>query len=98
MLQLNANIEQTKNKTADVPTHQKARSNLALNTVNCLLINHLKSYEYDYSLSVFMPECGINLNEVYSLEDILQILKISPESRLHAELVRTEDLATSPAR
>jgi hypothetical protein len=41
-----------------------SKSNLALNTVNCLILNHLKSNEYDYSLSVFMPECGIGINEV----------------------------------
>jgi hypothetical protein len=43
----------------------KSRSNLALNTVNSLIINHLKASGYEYSLSVFMPECGLNLNEVY---------------------------------
>jgi len=41
-----------------------SKSNLALNTVNCLILNHLKSNEYDYTLSVFMPECGIGINEV----------------------------------
>ncbi len=34
-----------------------------------------------------MPECGIGLNEVYSLTDILHILKVSPESKLYNELV-----------
>ena len=64
-LELNSNIEQTSNKHSSVTISQKSRSNLALNTINCLLINHLKSNEYDYTLSVFMPECGINLNEVF---------------------------------
>lgn len=86
-LELNPNIEQMKNKNAIVSVNQKTRSNLALNTINCLLINHLKSNEYDYTLSVFMPECGINLNEVYSLTDILHVLKISNESKLYNDLV-----------
>lgn len=86
-LELNPNIEQIKNKNAIVSINQKTRSNLALNTINCLFINHLKSNEYDYTLSVFMPECGINLNEVYSLTDILHVLKISNESKLYNELV-----------
>ena len=33
-----------------------------------------------------MPECGIGLNEVYSLSDILHILKVSPESKLYNEI------------
>ena len=59
-LEMNSNIEQTNNKNGLVTVNQKPRSNLALNTINCLLIDHLKSNEYDYTLSVFMPECGIN--------------------------------------
>lgn len=79
---MNSNFEQNKNKA-----FLNQKSNLALNTINCLIINHLKSTEYDYTLSVFMPECGIGLNEVYSLTDILHILKVSPESKLYNELV-----------
>lgn len=63
-LEMNTNIEQRSHKNGSVTVNQKTRSNLALNTINCLLIDHLKSNEYDYTLSVFMPECGINLNEV----------------------------------
>ena len=59
---MNPSLEQNKNKPFLNQNNQK--SNLALNTINCLIINHLKSSEYDYALSVFMPECGIGLNEV----------------------------------
>ena len=61
MLEFNSNFAEIKH----VPlTDAKSRSNLALNTVNSLIINHLKASNYEYSLSVFMPECGLNLNEV----------------------------------
>ena len=50
-----------------------SKSNLALNTVNCLILNHFKTNEYDYTLSVFMPECGMGINEV--LIFFLQFLK-----------------------
>lgn len=88
-LEMNSNIEQTNNKNGLVTVNQKPRSNLALNTINCLLIDHLRSNEYDYTLSVFMPESGINLNEVYALTDILHVLKISTESKLYSELTNS---------
>lgn len=46
------------------PRQPFSKSNLALNTINSLVIDHLKNNEFDYTLSVFMPECGLNLNDV----------------------------------
>lgn len=89
VLELNPNSElMVRNKTTDMTINQNLKSNLALNTINSLVINHLKASEYDYTLSVFMPECGIGLNDAYSLTDVLHILKVSPESKLYDELVR----------
>lgn len=89
VLELNPNSELVvRNKTTDMTINQNLKSNLALNTINSLVINHLKASEYDYTLSVFMPECGIGLNDAYSLTDVLHILKVSPESKLYEELVR----------
>lgn len=89
VLELNPNSELVvRNKTTDMTINQNLKSNLALNTINSLVINHLKASEYDYTLSVFMPECGIGLNDAYSLTDVLHILKVSPESKLYDELVR----------
>lgn len=90
VLELNPNIDQIKTRAIEQSQLHKSRSNLALSTINCLLINHLKSHEYDYTLSVFMPECGINLNDVYSLEDILHILKISDKSKLYSDLINSQ--------
>jgi len=78
-LELNANIEQTRAK-------QQGRSNLALTTINCLLVDHLRANEYDYTLSVFMAECGMGAAEVYGLDDVLHVLKVSRQSRLYAEV------------
>jgi hypothetical protein len=77
-----------KTSNANKLTKTQSKSNLALNTLNCLFLNHLRANSYDYTLSVFMPECGISLNEIYSLEDILHILKVSPQSKLYKELVK----------
>ncbi|RNA34647.1 Oral-facial-digital syndrome 1 [Brachionus plicatilis] len=94
VLELNPNIDQIKSRATQESQIHKSRSNLALSTINCLLINHLKAQEYDYTLSVFMPECGINLNDVYSLEDILHILKISDKSKLYLELINNQAIKT----
>lgn len=115
-LELNTNIERVKSKASEV-SKSRAKSNLALNTINSLIIDHLKTNEYDYTLSVFMPECGINLNEVveilsfktvyfnarvyfiykikvYSLNDILHVLKVSPSSKLYDEIESSSVIKT----
>lgn len=83
-------MDQIRIKANENGISQKSKSNLALNTINSLIIDHLKTNEYDYSLSVFMPESGLNLNEVYSLNDILHIIKVSPESKLYEKLNNSE--------
>lgn len=65
VFELNPGIEQIRAKANEFSSSRQAlKSNLALNTINCLIIDHLKTNEFDYTLSVFMPECGININEV----------------------------------
>ncbi|XP_071087018.1 centriole and centriolar satellite protein OFD1-like [Haliotis cracherodii] len=53
---------------------------------NSLVADHFKACQYDYSLSVFLPESGLSQDKVFSMPDILQLLHISPQSRLHARL------------
>lgn len=92
ILELNSNTNQIlpRNLAKDslsIVENKKQRSNLALNTINSLILNHLKTHEYEYTLSVFMPECGIQINDAYTLNDIFQILKISNESKIYKDLV-----------
>ncbi|KAL4230641.1 oxidative DNA demethylase [Mactra antiquata] len=53
---------------------------------NSLVADHLSSCKYDYTYSVFLPECGIDKSKMLSNEDILQLLKISPQSRLFKKM------------
>lgn len=53
---------------------------------NSLVADHLHSCKYDYTYSVFLPECGIDKAKMLSNEDILQLLKISPQSRLFKKM------------
>jgi len=75
VLELNSNVKQNIN-----------RSSLALTTINCLIADHLRTNEYDYTLSVFLPECGMSPNDVYGLEDILHVLKVSRDSCLYRQV------------
>ncbi|GAA6111794.1 oral-facial-digital syndrome 1 protein homolog isoform X1 [Tachysurus ichikawai] len=65
---------------------EKSQS-LSLLASNSLVIRHLQSSGYDYTLSVFYPECGISKEKVFSTKDILQLLRISPQSPAYRHLV-----------
>ncbi|XP_058246991.1 centriole and centriolar satellite protein ofd1 isoform X2 [Hemibagrus wyckioides] len=68
-------------------TSSEKSQSLSLLASNSLVIQHLQSSGYEYTLSVFYPECGISKEKVFSTKDILQLLRISPESRLYKHLV-----------
>uniref|UniRef100_A0A8B9GNU9 OFD1 centriole and centriolar satellite protein n=1 Tax=Astyanax mexicanus TaxID=7994 RepID=A0A8B9GNU9_ASTMX len=56
---------------------------------NSLVIDHLHRCGYEYTLSVFYPECGLSKDKVFSTRDLLQLLKISPQSPLYTSVVIT---------
>ncbi|XP_060731597.1 centriole and centriolar satellite protein ofd1 isoform X1 [Tachysurus vachellii] len=68
---------------------EKSQS-LSLLASNSLVIHHLQSSGYEYTLSVFYPECGISKEKVFSTKDILQLLRISPQSPAYRHVV-TDD-------
>ncbi|XP_071124369.1 centriole and centriolar satellite protein OFD1-like [Mytilus edulis] len=54
---------------------------------NSLVADHLRSCQYDYSFSVFLPESRTAKDKIFPTEDILQLLGISPSSRLFKKMV-----------
>ncbi|XP_052004431.1 centriole and centriolar satellite protein ofd1 isoform X2 [Xyrauchen texanus] len=54
---------------------------------NSVVIDHLRSVGYDYTLSVFYPESGMNKDKVLSTRDLLQLIKISPHLPLYKALI-----------
>ncbi|KAK2904646.1 hypothetical protein Q8A67_006445 [Cirrhinus molitorella] len=54
---------------------------------NSVIVNHLRSAGYDYTLSVFFPECGMSKDKVLSARELLQLMKISPHTPLYKSLV-----------
>ncbi|XP_052421058.1 centriole and centriolar satellite protein ofd1 isoform X2 [Carassius gibelio] len=53
---------------------------------NSVIIHHLRSVGCDYTLSVFLPECGMSKDKVLSARELLQLMKISPHTPLYRSL------------
>ncbi|RUS79294.1 hypothetical protein EGW08_012949 [Elysia chlorotica] len=53
---------------------------------NSLVANHLRACQYEYSLSVFLPECGLSQDKKFETSDLLKLLNISSQSRLYQRL------------
>ncbi|XP_036428332.1 oral-facial-digital syndrome 1 protein homolog [Colossoma macropomum] len=54
---------------------------------NSLVIDHLQTSGYEYTLSVFHPECGMSKDKVFSMKDLLQLMRISPHSPVYKSVV-----------
>uniref|UniRef100_A0A803YQZ6 LisH domain-containing protein n=1 Tax=Meleagris gallopavo TaxID=9103 RepID=A0A803YQZ6_MELGA len=57
---------------------------LLITASNSLVADHLQRCGYEYSLSVFFPESGLEKKKV----NLLQLLRISPKSSLYKSLVK----------
>ncbi|CAH3114657.1 unnamed protein product [Pocillopora meandrina] len=53
---------------------------------NSLVADHLKRCNYEYSLSVFMPESGLQEHKLLTMRDILLLLKIREGSELYKNM------------
>ncbi|XP_040325031.1 centriole and centriolar satellite protein OFD1 isoform X3 [Herpailurus yagouaroundi] len=62
-------------------------SALLIGTSNSLVADHLKRCGYEYSLSVFFSETGVAKEKVFTMQDLLELLKINPESGLYKSLM-----------
>ncbi|XP_074849195.1 centriole and centriolar satellite protein OFD1 isoform X2 [Carettochelys insculpta] len=61
-------------------------SSLLLGASNSLVADHLRSCGYEYSLSVFYPESGLEKGKVLNVQDLLQLIRINPKSSLYKSL------------
>uniref|UniRef100_UPI0037E94FEE centriole and centriolar satellite protein ofd1 n=1 Tax=Semicossyphus pulcher TaxID=241346 RepID=UPI0037E94FEE len=53
---------------------------------NSIVADHLRTSGYEYTRSVFYPESGLSKDKISSRVDLLQLLKINPESALYRSL------------
>uniref|UniRef100_A0A2I3HQB8 Uncharacterized protein n=1 Tax=Nomascus leucogenys TaxID=61853 RepID=A0A2I3HQB8_NOMLE len=66
-------------------------SSLLISASNSLVADHLQRCGYEYSLSVFFPESGLAKEKVFTMQDLLQLIKINPTSSLYKSLVSGAD-------
>ncbi|XP_040913221.1 oral-facial-digital syndrome 1 protein homolog isoform X2 [Toxotes jaculatrix] len=64
---------------------------LLVSACNSIVADHLTISGYEYTLSVFYPESGLCKEKVFAKEDLLHLLKISPESALYRSLSSNKD-------
>nr|XP_046259165.1 oral-facial-digital syndrome 1 protein homolog isoform X2 [Scatophagus argus] len=64
---------------------------LLVSACNSIVADHLRTSGYEYTLSVFCPESGLCKDKVSTKGDLLQLLKIRPESALYRSLSLIKD-------
>ncbi|KAM8857748.1 centriole and centriolar satellite protein ofd1 isoform 2-T2 [Synchiropus picturatus] len=64
---------------------------LLVTACNNIIADHLQHFGHDYTLSVFYPDCGLSKEKILRREDLLQLLKVHPDSELYiSELSSTK--------
>ncbi|NWV38733.1 OFD1 protein, partial [Grantiella picta] len=61
-------------------------SSLLVTASNSLVADHLQRCGYEYSLSVFFPESGLEKTKLFTMQDLLQLMRIGPKSSLYKSL------------
>ncbi|NXH72985.1 OFD1 protein, partial [Hydrobates tethys] len=61
-------------------------SSLLITASNSLVADHLQRCGYEYSLSVFFPESGLEKKKLWTMQDLLQLMRINPKSSLYRSL------------
>ncbi|XP_073329085.1 centriole and centriolar satellite protein ofd1 isoform X2 [Pagrus major] len=64
---------------------------LLVSACNSIVADHLRTSGYEYTLSVFYPESGLCKDKVSAKGDLLQLLRISPQSALYRSLSSNKD-------
>ncbi|XP_060264206.1 centriole and centriolar satellite protein OFD1 isoform X3 [Ovis aries] len=75
------------NGKAQSPSISVEESSLLIGASNSLVADHLQRCGYEYSLSVFFPESGLAKEKVFTMQNLLHLFKISPESSLYKSLI-----------
>ncbi|NWR31540.1 OFD1 protein, partial [Tachuris rubrigastra] len=60
---------------------------LLITASNSLVADHLQRCGYEYSLSVFFPESGLEKKKLWTMQDLLHLMRISPKSSLYESLI-----------
>nr|XP_056717881.1 centriole and centriolar satellite protein OFD1 [Euleptes europaea] len=62
-------------------------SSLLISASNSLVADHLRRCGYEYSLSVFYPESGLEKDKLLTMQDLLHLMRINPKTDLYKTLI-----------
>ncbi|XP_048348633.1 oral-facial-digital syndrome 1 protein [Sphaerodactylus townsendi] len=62
-------------------------SSLLISASNSLVADHLHRCGYEYSLSVFYPESGLEKDKLLTMQDLLHLMRINPKTDLYKTLI-----------
>eukprot|EP00057_Strongylocentrotus_purpuratus_P010579 XP_011665053.1 PREDICTED: oral-facial-digital syndrome 1 protein [Strongylocentrotus purpuratus] len=88
-LRQSANLQHVKfasSPSAIVTASLDGSSSLMLRAANSLVADHLRRGGYDYSVAVFLPESGAAEDKLFTVPDLLDLLRIAPSSQLYKKL------------
>ncbi|XP_020642429.3 centriole and centriolar satellite protein OFD1 isoform X1 [Pogona vitticeps] len=66
-------------------------SSLVIGASNSLVADHLRRCGYEYSLSVFYPESGLEKDKELTVKDLLQLIRINPRTDLYKTLITASE-------
>ncbi|XP_071847803.1 centriole and centriolar satellite protein OFD1-like isoform X2 [Apostichopus japonicus] len=64
------------------------KTSLTLRAVNSLVADHLKRCDYEYTLSIFLPESDTSREKMFTIPDLLELLHVQPSSPLYNKLAK----------
>ncbi|XP_034972720.2 centriole and centriolar satellite protein OFD1 isoform X2 [Zootoca vivipara] len=66
-------------------------SSLLIGASNSLVADHLRRCGYEYSLSVFYPESGLEKDKALTMQDLLQLMRINPKTDIYKALISASE-------
>ncbi|EDV21534.1 uncharacterized protein TRIADDRAFT_30393 [Trichoplax adhaerens] len=73
--------------TSNINHCEQTVNQLNLDVGNSIICNHLKTYRYDYALSVYLPECNLSEDKVYNIPDIIDFMKFQPNDPFYRKAI-----------
>ncbi|XP_028401807.1 oral-facial-digital syndrome 1 protein homolog [Dendronephthya gigantea] len=68
------------------PEVESGEAPLFQRAANSIVAEYLKKCHFEYTLSTFLPESGTSVDKMFSSKEILQLLNIDHNSKLHHDL------------
>ena len=75
--QLRLQLIQLFQKKSGVNYKNDSDGSLFISAINSIIVDHLQHQNYQYSLSVLLPECGLPSHQLLKRDDIVKVLRLN---------------------